>query len=150
MEEEKKKLKKRRKAFQIKERKKFEDDPTANLKKKIHDLRVNNLVNNFVKKISRNNAEGEPVDFSPFEDKDDSRESCNGLKMPNLLNSICCVISMINIMMILAIATMSIVFEKTMNCQEVKGIQIWGTLWLVVEIGINFVKVSYGTGYKKL
>ena len=40
----------------IRERRKIENDPRFKLKKKIHDLKVKNLVNNFARKISMNNT----------------------------------------------------------------------------------------------
>ena len=50
----------------------MENDPRSKLKKKIHDIKVNNLVNNFARKVSMNNAERDPVDYSPFEERMDN------------------------------------------------------------------------------
>ena len=55
MKEESEEMNEREKVF-IRERRKIENDPRLKLKKKIHDLKVNNLVNNFARKISMNNT----------------------------------------------------------------------------------------------
>ena len=53
----------------IKKKKKENDGPVLQLEEKIHEMRIKNLVNNFIKKVSRNNSERTPVDFSPFKEK---------------------------------------------------------------------------------
>ena len=113
---------KKKEGFRIKERKKMENDPRNKLKKKIHECKVNNLVENFAKKISMNNIEREPVDYSPFMDRVDTKENLNGLKIPNLLNNLFDVISIINTLAMLMIATMSIIFEEPMSHVGVTGI----------------------------
>ena len=45
---------------------------------------------------------------------------------------------------------MSTVFEDALKSPEITGLQIWGALWLLIEIGVNFVRVSYGKGYHKM
>ena len=59
---------KKRRSFLKKEKRKVasDDDPTLKLKKKIHEMKVNNLVENFARKISMNNVQRDPVDYSPF------------------------------------------------------------------------------------
>ena len=128
----------------------MDNDPRLKLKRKIHELKVNNLVNNFAKKISMNSAERNPVDYSPFEDKVDTSEGYNGLEIPNFLNNIYNVISLINIIVILVVASLSIIFEQTMKNSGVMVVEIIGVCWLVIEIAVNFVKVSYSKGYYKL
>ena len=112
---------KRKEGLVLKEKWKVENDPRAKLKKKVHEIKVNNLVNNFAKKISMNNIERDPVDYNPFEEKRDTTtsESLNGLEIPNALKYIFYTISIINIIVMLVIASMSIIFEETMNCQGV-------------------------------
>ena len=78
-------------------------------------MKVNNLVENFAKKISMNNAERAPVDYSPFEDRVNTSESLNGFEIPNFLSNLYDVISMINIILMLIIASMSIIFEEPMK-----------------------------------
>ena len=41
------------------------------LKKVVHEMRVSNILNNFIKKISRNNMNSEPVDYNPFNERVD-------------------------------------------------------------------------------
>ena len=128
----------------------MENDPKSKLIRKIHEMKVNNLVNNFVKKVTLNSTARDPVEFSPFEEKEDTSENLNGLEIPSLLNSVFYVLSIINTIVMLVIASISIIFEDAMSSQGVTNIQIWAALWLLVEIVVNFVKVSYSNGYYKL
>ena len=48
------------------------------------------------------------------------------------------------------IATMSIVFEEALKSQWITKIQIWLAIWLLFEIGVNFVRITDGKGYYKL
>ena len=126
---------KRKEGLVLKEKWKVENDPRAKLKKKVHEIKVNNLVNNFAKKISMNNIERDPVDYNPFEEEKrdtTTSESLNGLEIPNTLKYIFYTISIINIIVMLVIASMSIIFEETMNCQEVLLIEMLGASWLLV------------------
>ena len=41
------------------------------LKKVVHEMRVSNILNNFIKKISRNIMNSEPVDYNPFNERVD-------------------------------------------------------------------------------
>ena len=59
------------------------------------------------------------------------------------------ILSILNITMMLIIASISVIFEEQFN-EGVTTIQIWGAAWLLVEIVVNFVKVSYSKGYYKL
>ena len=59
-------------------------------------------------------------------------------------------ISILNTFVMLVIFSMSAVFSEAMKSREVTGVQVWGAVWLLLEIVVNFVRVSYGKGYHKL
>ena len=113
---------KKREGFILKEKWKVENDPKHKLKKKIQDMKVKNLVENFIKKISMNGAERDPVDFSPFEEKIETDENLNEFEIPSALKNVYFFISIMNIMVMLIIASVSIVFEEPMNSEGVTGI----------------------------
>ena len=50
----------------------------------------------------------------------------------------------------LGVFTMSAVFEKALESKEITGLQIWALIWLLIEIIVNMLRVSYGKGYNKL
>ena len=104
-----------REEFFVKESGDMKTDPKLKLKKRIHEMRVNDLVNNFARKISMNNTERNPVDYTPFEGKVDTSENMNGFEVPNLLTDGFNVLSIINIIMMLIIASISIIFEEAMS-----------------------------------
>ena len=61
-------------------RKKSSENDNQKLKELVHKIKVQNLVNNFMKKISMNNTERDPVDYNPFnERKIDKSRSLDGL-----------------------------------------------------------------------
>ena len=94
------------------DRKKIENDPRLRLRKIIHQMKVENIVNNFARKISMNNVEREPVDFTPFDEKIDRSEEMNGVEIPSLLLNIFYIISIINTVVMWIIASMSVIFTE--------------------------------------
>ena len=50
----------------------------------------------------------------------------------------------------IVIFSMSVLFEEALKSEGVTGVQAWATAWLLIEMGVNFVKVSYGKGYHKM
>ena len=64
-----------RKRREVPVEEKIEHNPKMKLRKQIHEIKVENLVKNFVRKISMNNTEKEPVDYDPFENKVEKIES---------------------------------------------------------------------------
>ena len=75
-------------------------------------MKVENIVNNFARKISMNNVEREPVDFTPFDEKIDRSEEMNGVEIPSLLLNIFYIISIINTVVMWIIASMSVIFTE--------------------------------------
>ena len=61
------------------ERKKERKNPQATLKDKVNQIKINNMVNNFARKISMNSAYREPVDFTPFKEQIDTSDEINGI-----------------------------------------------------------------------
>ena len=50
----------------------------------------------------------------------------------------------------LIVFTISVVFIEATFSREVTGVQIWAVIWLLTEIIVNFIRVTYGQGYNKL
>ena len=61
------------------EMKKKGKNPKMRLKEIMSSIRIKLLVENFIKKISRNNVERNPVDYTPFEEKIDRSEEHHGI-----------------------------------------------------------------------
>ena len=116
----------------------------------IHEIKINHLVNTFARKISMNNVEREPVDFTPFDEKVDRSEEMNGMEIPNILLNGFYVISILNTVVMWIIASMSVIFTEATSSQQITSIQTWATVWMVIEIVVNFLRVTYGKNYNKL
>ena len=59
-------------------------------------------------------------------------------------------ISILNTLAFCIIATLSIVFEDIVVSKDVTIFQIMGGFWLLLEIIINFTRISYGKSDSKL
>ena len=105
---------KKREGFITKERKK-KPDPRTKLKQETSENEDQRFSQQLCQEDLMNTVERDPVDYSPFEEKEDTSESLNGVEIPSLLNSIFYMFSIINTMMMLIIASMSIIFEDAMT-----------------------------------
>ena len=131
------------------ERKKTQEN-VKKLEDIIQEMKIQTLVNNFAKKISMNNIERDPVEFSPFDEKVDRSTEMNGVEIPNILLNGFYFVSIINIIIMWVIISMSAIFAGAARSKEITAIQAWVTVWMMGEIIVNFVRVSYRKGYHKL
>ena len=62
-----------------KEKKQIRNDPRKKLQQMVHNMRIKNIVNNFARKISMNSSGRNPVDYTPFEEKEEDTHEINGV-----------------------------------------------------------------------
>jgi len=104
-------------------------------------------VRNFIKKLSRNNINSKPIEFSPFHtDMEMSFLESEGIELHDYINIALAILSAFQIVVLSIIYTMSMVFDEVNKDPIVEAFQTFSLVFYLIEIGINFITVKFEEG----